>query len=92
MLIPIDEKYALGADKHAWFIAEQVKKKRNGEVRTEWKQISWHANAEQAIRHFVDARLRCSNASTLAELVENQQRILDSIGQALTPQIDVRVA
>ena len=92
MIIPLDEKYALGADKHAWFIAEQVKKKRNGEVRTEWKQISWHANAEQAIRHFVDACLRRSNASTLSELVENQQLVLDRVGRALTPQIEVRVA
>jgi len=87
-LIPINDIYSIGADKHCWKIIERVTRKRNGVLVSELKPIKWFKSLENVLNGLANYRLRIAGAATLIELQKEQEKILRELSEAFYLYID----
>lgn len=93
MIIPIDSRYRIAADRHSWTVQRRIRRKhrKTGELVTEWKSIMWLASLQQAVRELAELRLRTSDAETVADALAEVQRVVATLCSALQSQFAVRI-
>ena len=87
IFIQIDERYAIGADAHAWHILECHRYKGGHR----WEPIAWYATAEQCVNGLADRAVRTCSAQTLGDALAESKRITSAIGGALRPRIKMEM-
>ena len=90
-LIPINDIYSIGADKHCWKIIERVTRKRNGVLVSELKPIKWFKSLENVLNGLANYQLRIAGAATLIELQKEQEKILKELSEAVQRYMEVKV-
>ncbi len=89
MILPINGKYRLTADRYSWAIQERVGiNRKTGEIR--WEGVSWCPTLHQALKECHQRMVRTSDAQTLAEALEVAEKATATIIQALSPTFDIR--
>ena len=90
MHIQIDKRFALGADRHAWFISEKKTRRRNGQTVEEWPPILWYSSLEAAVNGLAQLLLRRSDAQAIGEVLVEAEKITATLRKALQPGYEVR--
>ncbi len=89
MILPIDDKYQLAADRYSWSIKEaRGLVRKTGEIR--WESVSWFPTLAMAINELHNRMVRCSSAETLDEALNVATNATATIVQALTPTFEVK--
>ena len=95
--IDLDENWKLGSDSMQWILYKKVEGKTNktevlsskDESKSGWTKgyyaVGFFATLENALRAYLDARLRSSAAKSIKELYDNQQRIIRNLNKVLKP-------
>jgi hypothetical protein len=83
--IPIDNKYAIGADAHSWHILERRRYKDD----YRWEPVSWHVNLEQCVSGLAQRAVRTCGAQTLSQALAEAERVTSAIRRALQPSFKV---
>ena len=92
--IDLDENWKLGSDSMQWILYKRMKKEDDEEILDEENKSPWakgfHAigffvSLENALKAYLDARLRDSGAKSIKELYDNQQRIIQNLNEILKP-------
>ena len=92
MIIPISKKYRIATDSLQWMLQSPRKQKgKNGKQKTVWVPFAYFGSLQQCIESLGQRLVRQSNAETVAEAIEDIDRITTKLCQALTPQFEVRV-
>jgi hypothetical protein len=89
MILPIDDRYRLAADRYSWSIQEYRGKRRQS-LAERWEPISWHPTLDSAVNALSHLMLRTSEAQTLADAVIEVDRITAKLCHALSPTFEVR--
>jgi hypothetical protein len=89
MILPIDAKYRLAADRYCWTIQEYRGKRRQS-LAERWEPVSWHPSLESAVNALSHLMLRTSEARTLADSLMEVDRITTTLCHALSPMFEVR--
>ena len=86
VFIQIDEKAAITSDNYCWRLSvpKMRKNEETGESEPGWTAVRYYNSLDNLVQKEVDQRLRESDASTLAELLEMQSRVFTLFSQALT--------
>lgn len=88
MILPINGKYRLAADRYGWAIQERLGiNRKTGEIR--WESVSWFPTLHQALKECHQRMVRTSDAQTLAGALEVSETALATIIQALSPTFDI---
>ena len=89
MILPIDDKYRLAADRYSWSIQERrgIDRKTGG---IRWESIAWYPNLSQTVDGLYDLVLRTSNANNLAEALQVAKQTTATLVQALSPTFEVK--
>ena len=87
MLIPINNKYAIGSDSHCWTVC----KKRIVEGEIDWKPFKWCVSLSSAVKCLYEEGIRGSKAETIDQLVLDSKKLLSELVSALEPTLEVRV-
>ena len=93
--IDLDEEWKLGSDPMQWILYKKAKDKE-GEILDEeieskstWKKgfiaVGFFTTLENALKAYIDAKLRNSAARSVKELYNNQRRIIQNLNIALKP-------
>ncbi len=93
MILPINNQYRIAADKHSRAIQKLIPRKdrKTGKPTTEWKSILWYRSIEQTVNGLSRLMLRTSDVQTLVDALSEVDHIAATLGNALTPQFEVRV-
>ena len=83
--IPIDDKYAIGADANSWHILERRRYK--GDYR--WEPVSWHVTLEQCVSELAQRAVRTCGAQSLSEALAEAERVTSAICRALQPSFKI---
>ena len=93
--IDLDEEWKLGSDSVQWILYKKAKEKENEildeetESKTTWKKgyiaVGFFTTLENALKAYIDAKLRNSAAKSVKELYDKQQEIIRSLNEALKP-------
>ena len=89
MILPINDKYRIHADKHCWSIQKPRKRKENGKVITEWISFQWYISLEQAVNNLGELMVRTSDAQTLTDALTEVKNVTTTLSRALSPQFKV---
>ena len=84
MLIPINERYRIASDARQWMI--QQARTRNGHK--SWQSKWFFPTFESALRELGQLMVRTSDADTLADALEEVDKVATTLSQALTPQLE----
>ena len=90
MHIQIDKRFALGSDRHAWFISEKKIRRRGSRTLEEWPPIAWYTSLEGAVNGLAQLSLRVSDAQTLSEALLEVENLGASLCKALQLDYEVR--
>ena len=93
--IDLDGEWKLGSDSMQWILYKKAKEKK-GEIlddEIESKSIQkkgfvaagYFASLENALKAYIDAKLRNSAARSVRELYDKQQEIIRSLNEVLKP-------
>jgi len=89
MILPIDDKYRLAADRYSWSIQEaRGIHRKTGEIR--WESVSWFPSLAMAINELHNRKVRCCSAQTLDEALDVATNATATIVHALTPTFEVK--
>ena len=89
MILPITEQYRINSDRYQWIIQKPHQRKRNGELVTEWKSESFFPTFEGALRELGERMVRESEAVGLTQALEDVERVVTTLCQALPTHIRV---
>ena len=84
MVIPINDHYQIASDARQWMIQEA--RKRNG--RTVWQSKYYFGTFESAVKDLGELMVRESEAQTLADALDDVEKVATTLSQALTPQLE----
>jgi len=93
--IDLDEEWKLGSDSMQWILYKKAKGKEDEildeeiESKSTWKKefvpTGYFTSLENALKAYIDAKLRNSAAKSVKELYDYQQNILWSLNEVLKP-------
>jgi len=94
--IDLDEEWKLGSDSMQWILYKKGKEKNKGEIlddeiesKSTWKKefvpTGYFTTLENALKAYIDAKLRNSAARSVRELYDKQQEIIRSLNEVLKP-------
>jgi len=93
--IDLDEEWKLGSDSMQWILYKKAKEKENEildeeiESKTTWKKgfiaVGFFTTLENALKAYIDARLRKSAAKSVKELYDYHRELLKSLNEVLKP-------
>jgi len=93
--IDLDEEWKLGSDPMQWILYKKAKDKEDEildeeiESKSTWKKgfiaVGFFTTLENALKAYIDAKLRNSAARSVKELYNNQRRIIQNLNIALKP-------
>jgi len=95
--IDLDEDWKLSSDSMQWILYKKAESKANktevlsGEDEPEsgWTKgfyaVGFFTTLENALKAYLDAKLRSSAAKSIKELYDNQQKIIRSLNKVLKP-------
>ena len=95
--IDLDEDWKLYSDSMQWILYKKAESKTNktkvlsneDESESGWTKgfyaVGFFATLENALRAYLDAKLRSSAAKSIKELYDNQQKIIQSLNEVLKP-------
>ena len=92
--IDLDEEWKLGSDSMQWILYKKAKDKEDevlddAESKTNWKKgfiaVGFFTTLENALKAYIDARLRKSAAKSVKELYDYHREILQSSNEILKP-------
>lgn len=84
MKLQVNDRYRIKTDKYCWHIQE-----RRGKKRPEWRSVAYYSNAQTLAKGLAHRMLRDSKATTLAEALEDAQRIAAQLTRALGFRVEV---
>jgi len=93
--IDLDKEWKLGSDSMQWILYKKAKEKK-GEIlddemesKSTWKKefvpTGYFTTLENALKAYIDAKLRNSAARSIQELYDKQQEIIRSLNDVLKP-------
>ena len=85
MILPIDDEYRIKGEKHSWAIQKGRIKK--GEIT--WESDSWFTSLESTVNHLGQLMVRTSDAQTLADALEEIEKVTTLLTHALSPKFKV---
>ena len=85
MVIPINDHYQIASDARQWMIQEA--RKRNG--RTVWQSKYYFGTFESAVKDLGELMVRESEAQTLADALDDVEKVATTLSQALTPHSEL---
>ena len=92
--IDLDEEWKLGSDSMQWILYKKAKDKEDevlddAESKTNWKKgfiaVGFFTTLENALKAYIDARLRKSAAKSVKELYDYHRELLKSLNEVLKP-------
>ena len=93
--IDLDEEWKLGSDSMQWILYKKAKGKEDEildeeiESKSTWKKefvpTGYFTSLENALKAYIDAKLRNSAARSVRELYDKQQEIIRSLNEVLKP-------
>ncbi len=87
--IDLDEDWKLGSDSMQWILYKKIERKTNEKEilsdEDKYYAVGFFATLENALRAYLDVKLRSSAAKSIKELYDNQQRIIRSLNKVLKP-------
>ncbi len=93
--IDLDDEWKLGSDPVQWILYKKDKEKEDeildeeGELKSTWKEgfiaVGFFTTLENALKAYIDAKLRNSAAKSVQELYDKQQEILRNLNDVLKP-------
>ena len=93
--IDLDEEWKLGSDSVQWILYKKAKEKEDEildeeiEPKSTWKKgfvaAGYFTTLENALKAYIDAKLRNSAAKSVKELYDYQQEILRNLNDVLKP-------
>lgn len=92
MILPINDKYRIMANKHAWVIQKYSESIKDGKISHNWASKGNYIKLEPCIQGLAQLMLRTSDAETLAEALKEVERILQVLTQALEPDYKIERA
>ncbi len=94
MILPINTRYRLAANRHSWVVQKRRKRKdrKTGVYVEDWKSILWFASLDHALNALTELMLRTSEAKTLADALAEVKKVTATLSQALTPKFIVTLA
>jgi hypothetical protein len=86
LILSIDEKHRLAADRYGWTIEQYKPRQRQGK---QWIPILWYSTLESAVNGLVHLRLRTCGAQTLQDALVELERVSARLSTALHPHFTV---
>ena len=93
--IDLDDEWKLGSDPMQWILYKKAKEKEDeildeeSESKSTWKKgfvaVGFFTTLEDALKVYIDAKLRNSAARSVKELYDKQQEIVRSLNKVLKP-------
>jgi len=93
--IDLDEEWKLGSDSMQWILYKKAKEKEDEildeeiEPKSTWKKgfvaVGYFITLENALKAYIDAKLRNSAAKSVKELYDYHREILQSSNKVLKP-------
>ena len=94
--IDLDEEWKLGSDSMQWILYKKGKEKNKGEILDDeieskstrkkgFVAAGYFTSLENALKAYIDAKLRNSAARSVRELYDKQQEIIRSLNEVLKP-------
>ncbi len=95
--IDLDKEWKLGSDAMQWILYKKAEEQEDEdeildeeiESKSTWKKgfvaVGYFTTLENALKAYIDAKLRNSAAKSVKELYDNQQEILRSLNGVLKP-------
>ncbi len=80
-ILPIDDRYRLTADEHAW----RIERRKGGH----WRAIEWYSSIESAVNGLGRKRVRTSQVASLADALGAIDRVACTLRDALQPHFTV---
>ena len=81
MNIRLDKKTRLTSDKYSWMLSELHVNGKSGEE--EWNVFGWYTTLDNACRGYYNRRLRLSEATSIAEAIQEAENVLRELVEAL---------
>lgn len=88
MIIPIDDKYRIAADTHAWMVQQYRGQDKQGKHL--WQSVGWYSSLRNAVQGLVDRCVRTSEAETVADALDDINALVSRLTKALEPVVEVR--
>ena len=88
MLIPINERYRITSDSRQWIVQES--RLRNGT--TDWESKFYFGTFNAALKDLGELMVRESKAQTLADALDDVEKVATTLSQALTVNYDAILA
>jgi len=90
MIIPINDRYRIASDKHAWMIQEAIPRKdKAGNPVIEWRAFLWYSDIQKAVNGLAERMIRTSEAEGIAEAMEEVKTVCAALSKALKPKFTV---
>jgi hypothetical protein len=86
LILPIDHKHRLAADRYGWRVEQYKPRQRQGK---QWIPILWYSTLESAVNGLVHLRLRTCGAQTLQDALVELERVSARLSTALHPHFTV---
>ena len=92
--IDLDEEWKLGSDSMQWILYKKAKDKEDevlddAESKTNWKKgfiaVGFFTTLENALKAYIDAKLRKSAAKSVKELYDCHREVLKNLNEVLKP-------
>ena len=84
MIIPIDAQFRIKSDRYQWVIQER----RTRKGREVWESKLFFGTFQSAVKELRELKVRLSGADTLADALDDVEKVNTTVSQALTPQLE----
>ena len=91
MIIPINDKYRISANKERW-VVEKYGRCTDPETKKlvdYWSPITYHQSLQSAINSLAQLMIRTSDAETVAEALKVIDQVTATLCEALEPNYEV---
>jgi hypothetical protein len=85
--IQLDKDWAITSDEHSWHLCKYKKRTRDGIAQVTWEPRYHYGSLETLLCAEVERRVRTSDAKTFAQVLEEIDRAVVVITNALKPYL-----
>lgn len=89
MIIPLNDKYRITSDAYQFILQQFSGKSKDGTEN--WRSIKYHATLEGIVNALIQHDLRAPEHSTLADGLESQKNLAETLSAALKRYYRVQV-
>ncbi len=89
MILQFDADFRISSDRYQWIIQKSRQRKRGGKLVTEWECQSFFPTYEGAVQELGERMVRESEAVGFAQALEDVERVVTTLSQALPTHIHV---